>query len=252
MNTKIEMLKAAAENLNEKRVAAHEVIRDSVLAVMKRVVAESGVPTAYIDEERFDIERPEIRVERDGKRGWEGRSLDVYFLRDWFKKDKTRKLEINVSACGSFDKDSEDLVAYYSLVGYMSRNLAEIEAELNALDWESYDTACRLCDTAMGELEKAEREEKAAADAKLAAEFEAKLVAGAKVKVGTERNPRYVKGSWQKDENGNWLYDEVDVIEEVVKVTAKMVYWNGEHFHGQDKKAEFIAKLVKGEYALVG
>lgn len=251
MNTKIEMLKAAAENLNEKRVAARKVVRDGLLAVMKRVVAESGVPTAYIDEEHFNIESPKVYVERKGERGCSGPCIDVYFRRDWFNKDKERKLEINVSSCGSFGKDNDELVAYYSLVGYMSINLAKIEADLNALDWESYDTACRICNTAFGELKTAEQEEKKAAYEKAAAEFEAKLVAGAKVVVGKKfvSYERDENGEFKRDANGCRISKMEDVIYTIEKVTAKMIYWAD--YNGQGKKADVIRDLVSGNFKLV-
>ena len=252
MNTKIEMLKAAVENLAAKSNVAHEAIEAGVLEVMKRVISESGVSTAYIYEERFDIERPSIFVERDGKREYSGHELSVYFRRDWFKKDEPRKLEINVSACGSFGKDNEELIAYYTLVGYMTRNLSKIEAELKALDWDSYDNACRLHETAMGELELAEREEKAAAYERRVAEFESKLVAGAKVKFGeiADRIKRDENGYPVKDENGRWVFTKRDSIFEVKKVTRKLVFFK--ETYGQFKKDEIIEKLVKGEYELVG
>lgn len=223
-------LEAAVNALAVPYHKAAEELYATVKAKLNETLVEAGVDKiAKLKYNRGDS--AEIEVERPGKSY--GHTMTLYFYERWNDTGSTKKREVmlNVGTFGSFNAAMEPEVNFYIVAGAVAKSLSKLQEKFDAIDFEPYNTARRNYSRAKRELEKFDNDQQMEERLNREHEVEAKLVVGAKLRIGK-----------------TWKNEPIfDVIE---RVTNKLIFLkNG--YGRQTKKTEAISNLLnkKWEFA---
>lgn len=212
-----------AEAAQKKCAAEYEALTKKMKDVLDTMIKSAGLDT-FTTVRHITDSCAEIEIERSGK-DW-GHTFSLYYHQPW--GDKKRKVELNVGTFGSFTADDQPEVNFYVAAGTFASALKEIQDCFEDIDFETYYNARNASYLADDEVKKFDAEIKRAADEKLKTEIAAKLVPGAKIKIGVD-----------------W-YGK-DKIDEIVKVTPKRVYFS--HYANCLSKDEVIYNFMRGSKA---
>ena len=179
-----ETLAAAVEALAVPYRNESDKLWSTINATLDSFLAEAGV--SKIAKLRYrDGYSAEVEVEIPGKTY--GHTMSIHFHENyWDDEDtkKTRKVELNVGTFGSFSAEDKPEVNFYIVAGAIAQNLSKLQEKLDAVDFTPYKEAWRAYNHAKYELERLDHEVRDAEHAKLLKDIEAKLVPGAKLRVG--------------------------------------------------------------------
>ena len=223
-------LEAAVNALAVPYHKAAEELYATVKAKLNETLVEAGIDN--IAKLKYNGgDSAEIEVERPGKSY--GHTMNLYFYERWNDTGSTKKREVmlNVGTFGSFNAAMEPEVNFYIVAGAVAKSLSKLQEKFDAIDFEPYNTAHRNYNRAIHELEKFDNDQQMEERLNREHEVEAKLVVGAKLRIGK-----------------TWKNEPVfDVIE---RVTNKLIFLkNG--YGRQTKKTEAISNLLnkKWEFA---
>ena len=223
-------LEAAVNALVVPYHKAAEELYATIKAKLNETLVEAGIDK--IAKLRYGHgESAEIEVERPGKSY--GDAMTLYFYERWNDAGSAKKREVmlNVGTFGSFNAAMEPEVNFYIVAGAVAKSLSKLQEKFDAIDFEPYHTARRNYYRAKCELEKFDNDQQMEERLNREHEVEAKLVVGAKLRIGK-----------------TWKNEPIfDVIE---RVTNKLIFLkNG--YGRQTKKTEAISNLLnkKWEFA---
>ena len=169
----------------------------------------------------------EIEVEIPGKTY--GHSMNLYFFDSWHDEiSPKREVKLNVGTFGSFSAGMEPEVNFYIVAGAIAKNLSKLQEKFDAIDFESYRIARQNYNRARNELEKHDRDQKMAERLQLEHDIEAKLVSGAKLRVGT---------TWKNEP----IYDVIE------RATSKLIFLKS-NYGRQTKKNDAVNMILNNKW----
>ena len=169
----------------------------------------------------------EIEVEIPGKTY--GHSMNLYFFDNWNDEiSPKREVKLNVGTFGSFGASMKPEVNFYIVAGAIAKNLSKLQEKFDAIDFESYRIARQNYNRARNELEKHDRDQKMAERLQLEHDIEAKLVSGAKLRVGT---------TWKNEP----IYDVIE------RATSKLIFLKS-NYGRQTKKNEAVNMILNNKW----
>jgi len=168
----------------------------------------------------------QVGAKLDGKE----RAFELYF-KDYGTAE--RKLGINFPCFGTFMSDDKVSVAFCKLLGFFASNMESIEADLVSSEQarELYAAYTTARDELMDLRHRRDCQERDAREAARRAEIEriaAKLVPGAKLRVG-------------------WSWDKQPAYDEIARVTPKCIF--RQHGYGcRERKEDVINSILTGKW----
>lgn len=214
-------LEAAVNALAVPYHKAAEELYATIKAKLNETLVEAGIDK--ITKLRYDYgDSAEIEVWRPGKTY--GHTMTLYFHERLGEEDAKRKVELNVGTFGSFSAKDEPEVNFYIVAGALAKSLSKLQEKFDAIDFKPYNDARRNYYRAKYELEKFDNDQQMEERLKREHEVEAKLVVGAKLRIGK-----------------TWKNEPIfDVIE---RVTNKLIFLKNDYGR-QTKKTDAISNIL--------
>ena len=204
-----------------------EELYATIKAKLNETLVEAGVDKiAKLNYDGGDS--AEVEIEIPGKSY--GHTIDLYFYDRWYDEASAKKrvVMLNVGTFGSFNATMEPEVNFYIVAGALAKNLSKLQEKFDAIDFKPYNTVRQNYSKAQYELEKYDHEQQMAERLQREHDIEAKLVAGTKLRIGT-----------------NWNNEPIyDVIE---RTTNKLIFLKNDYGR-QTKKTEAINKILSKKW----
>lgn len=219
MKTRKELVEANNAT-SQKAAAEYKNLTEKIKSMLEIVVHSAGLD-GIAKVRRVTDSCAEIEVDRPGK-SW-GHDFSIYF-HDRYDGTGYRKVEMNVGTFGSFSANDKPEVNFYIAAGKFASCLEEIQHCIDDIDFKTYEDARRASHEANRELHEFDNGIARAEEEQRKKEIEAKLIPGAKIKIGVD-----------------W-YGK-DKIDEILKVTPKRIYFC--HYANCINKDEVINNFIR-------
>lgn len=152
-----------------------------------------------------------------------GHSIDIYFYK--------RKVELNTCCFGSISANDQSKINYLIAAGALAANIKSLQEKFDAIDEDAYNKTYYAYSKAQWELERFDYEAMDAELKRKANEIEAKLVVGAKLRVGTD-------------------YYGKEKVDEIVRVTNKLIFLKDD-YGSSTKKARAVENILGKHWEFV-